>query len=76
MTTDNRKPSPREIEIVHSSYQPSKVELKEDMRIDAAFEEAIQVLVRSGQDPIRQTPEAVVGSRFRTVSALSYIIPP
>ena len=45
MTIDNRKPPPREVEIVHSSYQPSKAELEEDMRIDATFEDAIKALV-------------------------------
>ena len=46
MTTDNRKPPPpREVEIVHSSYQPTKAELEEDIRVDATFEEAVQALV-------------------------------
>ena len=46
MTTDNRKPpQPREVEIVHSSYRPTKAELEQDMRVDAAFEEAIKTLV-------------------------------
>ena len=37
---------PREVELVHPSYQPSKAELAEDLRVDATFEEAVQALVR------------------------------
>ena len=40
------KPEPREIELVHPSYQPSKAELEEDLRMDATFEEAVQALAR------------------------------
>ena len=35
-----------EVEVVHPSYQPSRAELNEDMRVDATFEESIQALVR------------------------------
>ena len=38
--------APREVEVVHPSYQPSKAELEADMRVDATFEEAVQALVR------------------------------
>ena len=46
MTTDAKRPSRREVEVVHSSYQPSRAELEEDMRVDATFEEAVQALAR------------------------------
>ena len=35
---------PRDVEVVHPSYQPSREELNEDMRVDATFEEAVQAL--------------------------------
>ena len=40
------KPEPREIELAHPSYQPSKAELEEDLRVDATFEEAVQALAQ------------------------------
>ena len=40
------KPKPREVEIVHPSYQPSKAELEEDMRADASFEKAVDALTK------------------------------
>ena len=40
------RPTPREVEVVHPSYQPSRAELEEDMRVDATFEEAIQALAQ------------------------------
>ena len=43
---DPPKPEPVEVEIVRSTYQPSKVELAEDLRVDAAFEEALDALVK------------------------------
>ena len=36
-----KQPDPREAEVVSSDYQPSRKELKEDMRVDATFDEAI-----------------------------------
>ena len=45
MTTETRKPL-REVEVVHPSYQPSREELNEDMRVDATFEEAVQALAQ------------------------------
>ena len=42
------KPSPREIEIVHPSYQPSRAELREDLRLDATFEELTAAVPWSG----------------------------
>lgn len=48
MTTESREkaPEPPVLEVMHPSYQPSKAELEEDIRVDATFEEAIQALVR------------------------------
>ena len=40
------KPKLVEVETVDSSYQPSKAELEEDMRVDADFEEAVEALVQ------------------------------
>ena len=39
-------PAPREVELPHPSYQPSKAELEEDLRVDATFEEAVQALAQ------------------------------
>ena len=44
MTTDTLEP-PREVE-VHTSYQPSRSELDEDMRVEATLREAVQALAR------------------------------
>ena len=43
-----KKPlNPREVKIIHPSYQPSRAELKEDLRIPApaTFEQAVKALV-------------------------------
>ena len=37
---------PRDVEVVHPSYQPSRAELEEDIRVDATFEEAVQALAQ------------------------------
>ena len=36
----------RNVEIVDPSYQPSRAELREDARVDATFDEAIEALTR------------------------------
>ena len=41
-----KHPKPQEVELAHPSYQPSKAELEEDLRVDATFDEAVQALVR------------------------------
>ena len=46
MITDTKRHAPREVEIVHPDYQPSRAELNEDMRVEATFEEAVQALAR------------------------------
>ncbi|MYB53718.1 MAG: hypothetical protein F4X77_16205 [Acidobacteriia bacterium] len=37
---------PREIELIDPSYQPSKAELEEELRIDATFEELSKAVVQ------------------------------
>ena len=39
-------PQPREVEIVHPSYQPTADELNEDMRVDATFDEGVDALTK------------------------------
>ena len=48
MTAESREKSaePPVFELVHPSYQPSKAELEEDLRVDATFEEAVQALAQ------------------------------
>ena len=48
MTAESREKlaEPPVLELVHPSYQPSKAELKEDLRVDATFEEAVQALAQ------------------------------
>ena len=41
-----KPPEPREVEVVHPNYQPSRAELNEDMRVNATFEEAVQALAQ------------------------------
>lgn len=43
------KGRPREVEIAHPSFQPSKAELEADMRVEASFEEAVDALTRPVQ---------------------------
>ena len=43
--TDPRKP-PRTVDVVALTYQPSKAELEEDVRVQATFEEAVSALAR------------------------------
>ena len=40
------KPEPLEIELIDPSYQPSKAELEEDLRVDATFEELAAMVAR------------------------------
>ena len=39
-------PKPREVKLIHPSYQPTKAELEEDLRVDATFEELTAAVVR------------------------------
>ena len=36
------KPEPREIELPHHTYQPTRDELREDPRVDATFDEIVE----------------------------------
>ena len=46
MSTAPRRPPHRVVDIVRPTYQPSKAELEEDMRVRATFEEAVEALAR------------------------------
>ncbi len=37
---------PKIVELVKSTYQPSRAELREDLRLQGTFKEAIQALVK------------------------------
>lgn len=41
-----KRPPPRQVDIVKPTYQPSKAELNEDVRVNATFEEAVDALTR------------------------------
>ena len=43
---DKLKKLPRIVDVVAPTYQPSKAELEEDMRVRATFEEAVEVRTR------------------------------
>lgn len=43
---NNLKPEPRTIEIPDRSYQPSRKELREDLRLKGTFEDAMKALVQ------------------------------
>lgn len=42
----SKRTKPHKVEIVHPSYQPSKAELEEDMRVKATFDEAVKALAK------------------------------
>ena len=41
-----KTPEPREVEVPDSSYQPSRRELREDVRLEGTFEDAVKALVK------------------------------
>ena len=41
-----QKPNRPTVDIVHPSHQPSVAELREDQRIDATFDQAVDALTR------------------------------
>lgn len=41
-----QQPEPREITLIHPSYQPCKAELEEDLRVNATFEQLTAAVVR------------------------------
>ncbi len=46
MKTRKAPPEHREVKIIHPSYQPSAAELREDLRLEGTFEDAIKGLVK------------------------------
>ena len=56
---NNSKPEPRTIEIPDRSYEPSRTELRDDLRLKGTFEEAMKVLVRP--DKVRKVMPAKEG---------------
>lgn len=46
MTKPSHKPKPRTVEVVRSTYQPSKRELEADARIPASFDQAVKALTQ------------------------------
>ena len=46
MAKEPKKPQPREVEVVHPSYQPSRSELREDVRVDTSFEELAKAVAQ------------------------------
>ena len=49
MTSQPKRQPPRQVDIVKPTYQPSKAELEEDLRVNATFEEAVSALTRPVQ---------------------------
>ena len=39
-----QQPKPRKVKLVKSSYQPSKVELQEEVKLDCSFDELFQAM--------------------------------
>ena len=46
MPNQTKRQPARQVDIVKPTYQPSKAELEEDMRVRATFEEAVDALVQ------------------------------
>ena len=44
LTKTDEQPKPT-VDILHPSYQPSRAELREDLRVDATIEEAVGALL-------------------------------
>ncbi|MDE0126433.1 MAG: hypothetical protein OXN97_17835 [Bryobacterales bacterium] len=54
------KPEPRDVKIVHPSYQPNRAELREDLRMGSRwddFEQAAKALVRPARVRYVKQPE-------------------
>ena len=50
-----RKPKPRTVEVVHSSYQPTKAELEEEVSLDVSgetVEDRMKKLAKAMQGPV------------------------
>ena len=46
MPKEPTKPQPRTVDVVDPSYQPTRAELREDLRINATFEELAKAVVK------------------------------
>lgn len=42
----DKPPKPREVQLPHHSYQPSKAELEQDHRVDATFDEIVSACLK------------------------------
>lgn len=42
----HQEPKPRKLKLVKSSYQPTKAELQETIKLDACFEDLVQAMVQ------------------------------
>ena len=63
-----RETKPREVEILNKSYQPSKAELEEDLKVDTALEERSRLCAN-------RSKSARFTARNDGISAFSYIAP-
>ena len=46
MPKEPKQTQPRTVDVVDPSYQPSRAELREDLRINATFEELVKAVVQ------------------------------
>ncbi len=46
MAKKPKKPQARTVDIVHPSYQPSRKQLREDLRVDATFKKLVKAVVQ------------------------------
>ena len=59
MSKQANRPERREIRLVNPSYQPLRAELREDLRMEGTFEDAIKALVRPRKIRYVRTPREV-----------------
>ncbi len=57
MPKETKKPQPRAIDVVDPSYQPSRAELREDLRINATFEELTKAVIQPARVRYVKTPK-------------------
>ena len=57
MPKEPKKPQPRTIDVVDPSYQPSSAELREDLRINATFEDLTKAVVQPVKVRYVKTPK-------------------
>ena len=46
MPKETKQPQPRTVDVVDPTYQPSRAELREDLRLKGTFQGAIKALVQ------------------------------